>query len=246
MRIRIGRRSGVAGWTKFGFRSGLTASAGEEMVWETTGNFTPLTSAETFDIAYDGTAGGSTDGAGTVGATELTFFYIDSNGLPATATHTLGTDGTDTTAFSGLGINRIAVSASGSNQANSAAITVTATTAGTKQAIVPAGESVTQQALFFVGSNHDAVAKFLYLHVNKPSGGDAKVAIKGIAYNRQVDTYYEVFRTTLDTSVEITEVINEPIGFNLSPTDVLYFTADTDTNNAEVVIRFSLNEYQRS
>lgn len=29
-------------------------------------------------------------------------------------------------------------------------------------------------------------------------------------------------------------------------TDVLYFTADTDTNNAEIYMRFSLNEYQNT
>ena len=45
--IRLGRRSGVVGWTKFGYRAGLTASAGEETVWETTGNFTPMTTATT-------------------------------------------------------------------------------------------------------------------------------------------------------------------------------------------------------
>jgi len=138
--IRIGLRPGVTGWTKFGYRTDLQSASGEQTVWATTGNFTPLTSAETFDIAYDGTGGGSTDGAGTTGATELTFFYIDANGKEATATHTLGTDGDDTTSFTGFGINRCAVSASGSNDTNVSAITITATTAGTTQAIIPAAE----------------------------------------------------------------------------------------------------------
>jgi len=245
--IRIGRRSGVVGWTKFGYRSVLTAANGEETVWEASGNFTPMTSAETFDIAYDGTAGGSTDGSGTTGATQLTFYYIDSDGLPAVAAHNLGTDGTDTTSFSGLGINRIAVSATGTNDVNASDITVTATTAGTTQAVVPAGEGVTQQAIFFTGSNHDAVAKFLFININKISGGGSpRVVVKGIVHNRSIDSKFEVFRYTMDTSVESHVTINDPIGFNLSPTDVLYFVADTDTNNTTINLRFSLNQYQRT
>lgn len=38
--------------------------------------------------------------------------------------------------------------------------------------------------------------------------------------------------------------ITEPVGFALSPTDVLYFVADTDTNDTVVNFRFSLNEYK--
>lgn len=243
--VRIGRRNGVTGWTKFGYRSNLTGTAGEETVWATTGNFTPMTAADTFNIAYDGTSGGSTDGSGTTGATQLTFYYIDADGNEAITAHNLGTDGTDTTSFTGLGINRLTVSASGTNEANVSAITITDTSGGTTQAIIPAGESVTQQCIFFVGSNHDAVAKFLYLHVNKPGGGNASVQIKGYAWNRAIATTFEVFRTTIDTSVETTETLNDPIGFALNPQDVLFFTANTSTNAAEVVVRFSLNHYRR-
>lgn len=245
--IRIGRRSGVIGWTKFGYRTTLTAANGEETIWEASGNFTPMTTASTFDIAYDGTAGGSTDGSGTTGARELTFYYIDSDGLPATATHTLGTDGTDTTSFSGLGINRIAVSSTGTNDVNASDITITDTTGGTTQATVPGGQGVTQQAIFFTGSNHDAIGKYLFFNINKISaGGNPRVTVKAYVYNRAIDCKFEVFRYTMDTSVENHVTIDEPIGFNLSPTDVLYFVADTDTNNTTISLRFSLNQYQRT
>ena len=240
--IRIGNVTGVGGWTKFGFRSGLTAASGEQTVWDTTGNFTPQSSAETWDITYNS----STDGAGTTGATVLAVYYVDSTGEHTIGVHTLGSDGSDTTSFSGFGINRIAVSSSGTADTNTNDITFAGTTSGNTSAVVSAGTGVTQQAIFTVGSNHDAIARFLYIHINKPGGGDAKVAIRGYVYNRSpADTVYEIFRTTIDTSSETTETINEPIGFNLSPTDVLYFVADTDTNSAEVVLRFSLNLYDR-
>lgn len=244
--IVLGRRSGVRSFTKFGYRTTLTAANGEETVWAASGNFTPMTSADTFNIAYDGTAGGSTDGAGTTGALTLYVDYIDANGLPAQATHTLETDGTDTTSFTGLGINRVAVSSSGSNQTNASNITFTDTSGGTTQAFVPAGEGVTQQCIFHVGSNHQAVAKYLYFNVNKLSGSNPKVTVKAYVYNRNVATKFEVFRHTIDTQAENTVTIYEPIGFSLSTSDVIYFVADTDQNNTIITLRFSLNEYQNT
>lgn len=244
--IVLGRRTGVTHWNKFGYRTTLTAANGEETIWAASGNYTIPTSADTFNITYDGTGGGSTDGAGTNGATEITFYYIDSNGLPATTAHTLGTDGSDTTAFSGLGINRAVVSASGSNDYNTNNITITHTSSGNTMAFIPAQESVTQQCIFHVGSNHTAVAKFLTFNVNKLSGANPKVTVKGYVYNRGVDTRFEVYRHVIDTQSENTVTLNEPIGFKLNATDVLYFVADTDQNNTVITMRFSLNEYQNT
>jgi hypothetical protein len=245
--VRIGRRSGITGWTKSGYRTELTAANGEETIWATTGNYTPATSADTWNIAYDGTAGGSTDGAGTTGALTLAFYYIDGDGNEAVSVHTLETDGTDTTSFSGYGINRIAVASSGTAKKNTSAITVTHTTSGDKHAIIPAGESVAQQAIFHMGASHDGVAKFLFMNVRKPGGGNAKVTVKGYVYNRSpAATTYEIFRALIDTQTETFLVIDEPIGLDLGPTDVLYFVADTDTNATLINMRFSLNTYQRA
>lgn len=240
--IRIGRRGGVNGWTKFGAKDGLTAAGGDEVIWPS-GAFTPLTTASTFTIAYTQ----ANDGSAANGAKTIYVQYIDTNGLPASAVHTLGSDGSDETSFSGLGINRAAVSSSGSTQTNGSDITITATTGGSVQAVIPAGESVTEQCIFFVGSNHDAIVKYLWWNLLKTTGGSSpKVTIKGWAFNRAVATKYLVFSADIDTSVENTNFIDEPVGFNLSPTDVLYFTANTDANSTNVKLRFSLNEYQRT
>lgn len=244
--VRIGRRTGVTSWNKFGYRTTLTAANGEETIWAATGNYIVPTSADTFNIAYDGTSGGSTDGTGFAGARILTFYYIDSSGLPAIANHTLGTDGTDTTSFSGLGINRCVVSSSGSNTYNTNDITVTHTSSGNIMATIPATQSVTQQAIFHVGSNHVAVAKFLTFNVNKLSGSNPKVTVKGYVYNRNIATRFEVYRHIIDTQSENTVTFIDPIGFNLNSTDVLYFVADTDQNNTVITMRFSLNEYQNT
>lgn len=244
--VVIGRRSGVTPWTKFGYRTTLQSASGEQTIWATTGNYAPATSADTFNITYDGTAGGSTDGNGTNGATQLTFYYIDSDGNPAIAAHNLGTDGSDTTSFSGFGINRMAVSASGSDDFNASDITITHTTSGNTMAVVPSEQSVTQQCIFHVGSNHSAIVKFITFNVNKLSGSNPKVTIKGYVYNRGVDTRYEVYRHILDTQSANFVSLQDPIGFRLNATDVLYFVADTDQNNTVITMRFSLNEYQNT
>jgi len=237
----ISRRPGITPFTKFGYREGLTAANGEETIWETTGNFTPMTTASTFTITYNN----STDGLGTTGALSLFIVYIDENGLKAESVHTLSNTGSDVTSFSGLGINRIAVSATGAAQTNTNTITVTETTGATKQAVIPAGQSVTQQAIYFTDSNSYAVGKMLWIHCNKISGGGSpRILIKGYVFNRNVATRYEIFRVTIDTSTESHVNLYEDVGFRLTPTDVLYFVADTDTNNSAINVRFSLREYK--
>ncbi len=240
--ISLGRRTGVTKWNKFGYN--LDLDSGTEVVAAFGGTFTPLDSAETFTITYDGTGGGSTDGAGTNGAQTLYIQYVDADGLPAVAVHTLGTDGSDVTSFTGLGINRVAVSSSGSTDANGSAITITATTAGTTQASIPAGESVTQQCIFHVGSNHKAIVKFIKLNVLKLSGSSPVVTIKGWAYNRAVQTKYLIYREKIDTAVENTVVLPKELGFNLNATDVFWFEGTTNQDNTIVDMRFDLVEYQ--
>jgi len=240
--VVIGRRTGVSHFNKFGYRTGLTASAGEQTIWDTTGNFQVMTTASTFTITYTPASDGSTS----TGARTLYFAYVDENGLKQIGLHTLGSSGSDVTSFSGLGINRCAVSVCGSNQTNGAVITITETTGGTTQAVIPAGQGTTQQCIFHTDSNSDAVAKYLYVNTNKLSGGGApRVTIKGYVFNRQFEIYFEIFRIIIDTNSENTVTIEDPVGFALSPTDVLYFVADTDTNNATVNLRFSLVEYKR-
>lgn len=238
--VVLGKRSGVRAFTKFGYREGLTAANGEETIWAATGNFTPLTSAETFTITFDNT----TDGLGTTGALSLFFDYVDADGLPANTIITLDGTGSQVTSFSGFGINRVAVVDSGSAETNTNLITITATTAGTVQATIPALNGVTQQAIFHCGSNQYSVAKYLWINTNKLSGGGApRLLVKGYVYNRTYETRFEVFRVVIDTNTTTLVEISEPVGFRLSQRDVLFFVADTDTNNATVNLRFSLLEY---
>lgn len=237
----IGRRNGARAFFKFGYREGLTAAGGEQTVWATTGNYTQLTTGSTFTIAYNGT----NDGANGTGAKSLFFQYIDDDGISQEANHVLESDGSDVTSFSGLGINRVAVSSTGSAIYNNNDITITATTGGTTQAIIPAQGSVTQQCIYHVAHNARAVVREITFNALKTSGGQSsKILIKGYAYNRLIATRFEIFRSSIDTSVQNVASFKKPIGLSLSPSDTLVFIADTDQDNTDVRMRFSLIEYE--
>ena len=237
-----GKVANARHYTKFGYRTGITAAGGYQTIWAySSGNFTPMTTASTFTITYNN----SNDGLGTNGALSLYFDYIDADGLYAITQITLGNSGTDVTSFTGLGINRVAVVNSGSGQTNVSAITVTETTGGTVQGYLPAGEGVTQQAIFHTDEASQAIAKFVYVKVNKLASGNPRVTVHGWVFNRTYSTKFLIYREIFDTrDGDVQANINEPIGFRLSPRDVLYFEANTDTNDTEVDARFSLIEYK--
>lgn len=240
--VTRGLRSGVSQLNKFAFRDDVDTADGDALIIadNTTNTPTIMTTAGTFDITYNNT----TDGSSTTGATALLVDYLDENFELQQATHVLGSTGSDTTSFSGLGINRAVVVSSGSANTNTNDITITATTGGSVQAFIPAGTSVTQQLWGHIPINSVGVAKFLFVNALKISGGGSpRVTFKIFVYNRFVETQYEVFRYIMDTSTENHLEIIDPVNFPFSGRDVVWCTASTDTNNTEVSARLSLNIY---
>lgn len=242
--VRIGRIAGAKGVTKWGFNLDID-SAAQEVIAPQGGSYTPPLTSDTYTITYNPSTDGA--GGGATGATQLAISYIDVDGVEQTALVALGSSGSDVTAFSGFGINRVACSATGSANVNVNDITV-AQTSGNTEAFVPAGYGVTQQCIFHNGSNHDAVLKYLILNVRKLAGGggDPRVTVHGYVLNRQFQSRFDIFDYNIDTNVENSVSIHEPVGFLLSPSDTLWFEAETDTNNTAVNMRFSGVEYQRS
>ena len=241
--VTMGKRQGRTAWQKFGYNSDVDA-ASPEIIASFGGAFNPttavLTSAQTFTITYDGTGGGSTDGAGTTGATQLLFYYIDSNYKAATGIHTLETDGSDVTSFTGFGINRVVVYANGGLGWNANDITITGTTSGTIQALIPSLDSVTQQCLFHTQINHNFLLKGIYVNVLKlTKGGNAsRVIIKIYSWSRVTNTRYEVFKKTFDTdSINILE-FNFQVPLVFGGREVIYMEATTDVDNTSVAGRF--------
>lgn len=222
--------------SQFGYRTVTTAATGEETIWGDSSNLTIMTTADTFDIAYVN----STDGAATTGALELTFEYLDANHELQEAAHTLGGSGSDTTSFTGLGVNKVTVTSSGSTNHNVDAITVTDTTGGTTQAYIAATYGITQQLLFHCPANSIPIIKDIFI-ATEPGGLTPKVDFALRTYNRLQESTLRMQSWKIDAA--LISNIDYKRDIKLKGRDVVYITADTDTDNIVVSGSFSLNIY---
>lgn len=246
--IILGRVPGVSTFNKFAFRSGLSSGAGEQLVMEGTNApnaFTPLSTAYPILIEFDS----SVDGPGNDGALQVQIVHINGSGEAETFVHTLVGEATvsgnikrDTLTRTSFGINRVAVSATGTGQTNAADIEVKMNS--TIQAIVPAGLSVTHQAILVTPSNSRAIAQNVFINSAKASGGGggAKTNVTFWVYNRNIDTKFSVFEATIDSNTQNTVQLIDAVHFPFSPGDTIWVTADTDAT-ANIFVRFSCNLY---
>jgi len=238
--VAMGKRQGRATVNKFGFNND-TDTATPEIVASFGGAFDPntdiITTAQTFTIAYNNT----TDGLGQTGALSLLFTYLDADFLEVQAVHVLGNTGSDITAFSGLGINRVVVISNGGAGWNVNDITVTATTDTTTQAQVPALTSVTQQCLYHSQIGCNVLLDYLKVTALKITGGGSspEVAIRGYSWSRVTQTRYQVLLIDIDTANSNSIIVKPTQPFVLGGREVFYLEATTDTNNTRVSGRFS-------
>ena len=240
-----GTRANEAKVSKWGFNNDVDAATGEEIIASWGGVFNPLTdviqTAQTLTITYNQ----ATDGAGQTGARMLLISYLDANNAAATAYHTLGSDGSDVTAFTCLGVNRAVAVQFGASATNVNDITFTATTDTTIQARIPALESVTQQCIYHIPISRTLDLEFINVSTIKLAGGSKpEVIIKGYSFSRVTRGRYNVIDLNIDLAVEN----NVPIYYGSNPItftgrEVIYFTCDTDTDNAKISMRFAGTEY---
>lgn len=235
--VAMGKRQGRTTWNKFGYNNDVD-TGGEEVVAEFGGTFNIMTSADTLDVVSSSANDVNTTGSG---AQQILIIGIDANSDEISETVNLNGVTTVTTTNSFLGVNRAYVISSGSSNSNEGTITIddTSGTVGT-QATIPANQGVTQQCIFHTPINHKFLADWLVTNVNKLSGGSTpRVTIKGYSYSRVVNCVYEIYRETIDTNVVNNHQLNPSQPFVIGGQEVLYFTAETDTNNTVVTMRFS-------
>lgn len=240
--VAMGKRQGRNTVNKFGYNLDVDTGAGGEIIAAWGGSFDPLTdimqTAQTFTVSYNN----STDGSGQDGARMLQIIYIDENFTSQTAIHVLGSTGTDVTSFTGLGINRAVCISFGTDAFNTNDITITATTDATIQAVIPAENNVTQQCIYHTQINHNFLwSQYLFNSTKTVGGGGGvpEVIIKGYSFSRVTLGRYEIFRLDFDTQRgnHVDQTWQEP--FVLGGREVIYFTAESDTNNTQVNFRFS-------
>ena len=239
--IAMGRLLGKATVNKFGHVDDLDIATGEGLIAFQGGTFDPntavISTAQTFTIAYNN----ATDGLGQTGATQLIISYLDENFELQDAFVVLGNTGSDVTVFTGLGINRVVVYANGGAGWNVNNITITATTDGTTQAMVPTLKSVTQQALYHIPIGHTLLLNYLYIGALKVAGGgaDPRVSVTIYSYSRFTGTRYDVVDVEIDTTIDNHLELKFTQPFSFSGREVVYAVAITDKDNTKVNLRFS-------
>lgn len=238
--VATGKRQGRTTWNKFGYNPDIDTAA-TEVIASFGGAFTKLSAADTLDFVS--TSANDTASSGT-GTRSIIIYGVDGDWNQVI--EILELDGTTpvTTTNSFLGVNRVSIYLAGSSESNVGDITATDSTTNTVTlAKIPAGEGTTQQAIFYVANNHTALADWLWINVNKLSGGGAPVVtIKGWVYSEVSNAVYEVLRYKIDSNVENTIDLNPSQPFIIGEKSILYFTATTNTNNTVVNVRFSLIE----
>lgn len=235
--IALNRRQGWTTWNKFGYNQDVDTGS-QEVVASFGGTFSRMTSADTLSIV----SSDANDTNGGTGVNSVIIYGIDENRDPVIAGpyNMNGTTPVVTTGQQFLGVNRVAVFLFGSGGTNAGTITVTATSAGSTQAEIPAGDGVTQQLIFHVPRSHTFLATWLRFNVNKLSGGGSpRVTLRGLVYSTVNQGTQEVWREVIDTTVENFIDVNPPEPFPVTESTILYFTAETNTNNTIVSGRFS-------
>lgn len=217
-------------WEKYGYNDDVDTGA-EETIWPVGGTVTFLTAASTFTIT---SSSGNDDDGGT-GARTLDIYYIDENKVDQVGTVTMNGVGDTVTPFSGFGINRARVATSGSVATNDGNITITATTGGTTQAYIAAGDGITHQTFFFIPANKQAIPFFFFLGAT--SSGAGKVVTLKLYSILENGTRLNIGRYQIDTDVQDSLAIESPASDPFPEKTIIELRASTSVDNTSVVGR---------
>lgn len=237
--VAMGKRQGRTLVNNWGHNEALDANV-EEIIAAWGGTFNPktdiITTAQNITCTYTNTV----DGLGTTGTLSVIISYLDGDFNLATYVHTLGNTGSDVIPINCLGINRVVVYSNGGLGWNSANITFRATIDGTTQAQIPAGGGTTDQIIYHTPINHNLLIDWVYINAIKLAGGSSpKISIKVYSWSRVTQTRYEIGHDKIDTSVTNTLDLKQKNPFPIGGREVVYLTAKSDTNGAEVETRLS-------
>ena len=220
---------------KFGYNKDID-SAAEETVWAVGGEWTPTTGAEIVDITSSSLNDVNTTGTG-AWLVLITGIADDYSEL----SEYVNLNGTNTvqTVNEYRYINRVAVAFSGSGQKNDGNITFNQTTSGTSLAYIPAGESITQQAVYTVPLGYQAYLAGIFLSVGRSSGGSSPdVEFELYSFNAKSNTRYGIASFDLDEASQSDVNIPQPFANPTDEQSTLFLNARTNTNNTKVFGRF--------
>jgi len=228
----------------WGYNPDIDIASGQEFIARYSGNLNIITTADNLSIVSD-SANDTIAGSGArllwiQGIGEDFLYqeeYLALNGLTPV-----------TSAKKYLGVNFIVVVSAGNVTGNLGNITVQdlAGTVGT-QAYISVGVNTTQLSSYHTRIGYTFLADWLWLNVRKLAGGtNPRVTVRAYSYSRVTNIKYQVFRHDIDTSIESTFELKPSQPFIIGGREIFYLTAETDTNNTIVNVRYSGIEIKNS
>ena len=235
--VALGLRQGAILWNKFGFNTDV--DIGTELIASWGGTFTPMTTARTLSVVSTSTD----DDDGGIGANSVIIYGIDENRQSQTVIVTL--DGTTpvVTAESWLGVNRMSIYVSGSNTVNVGTITATATTDLTIQGQIPVGVGTSQQCIFHIQADHQALFEFIRVNLIRfGSGTEPLVTIKAWVFSHVTNSKYEILRDYIDGSINNHIDLSPSLPFPVTESSTFWLEATSTRDDTNLSGRFSLIE----
>lgn len=239
--VAMNKRQGVTLWNKFGYNLNVNSTSAE-VIASFGGTFSRMTSAGTLNVVSSSTADANPSGTG---VRQIVIVGIDENRLAQQEVVNMNGTSVVTTSEQWLGVNRVAGYSHGSGEVNEGTITITATSGGSTQAQMPAGDGVTQQCIFHVQANHTFLTNWLWINIRKLSGGSApRVTVTGWVYSPVSGGKYKIFTGNFDTAIKNVWELSPKFPFPITEKSVMWFEADTNTNDTAVALRFSGAEHR--
>lgn len=236
--IALGRINGATVWNKFGYNDDV--DVGTETVAAFGGLWTPLTTATTL-TAVSSAANDVNSGSGAHG---LVIYGVNANLERQIDVLFLNGTNNVVTTTTWLGVDRVALFRAGSGLQNEGNITITATTGGTTQAYIAAGEGTTQQIIVHTAASKTGLIDYLFLNAEKISGGgNPIVTFKLWVFSAVSNAKYEVFREIIDTGAgNGSSEHNFPVPLVIGEKSAVYMEVTTDTANTVTSARLSMIE----
>jgi hypothetical protein len=232
--IAIKKIPGVRGHIMRGHNPDIDTAAFED-VWEAGGEKQWLTAAETMHL----TSTSANDATGGTGVTAVRVLGVDNdyNEIVETVPMTGLTNSTTSQAF--LRINQILALTSGSLRTNDGSIIATASTAGTVQAQMNAGECISQDCHFTVPTGWVAIIPRGEINAAKIQGGGGApvVEVKFLVAYTASSPWIQLFDKKIDTAAQDELDVDIPLLVSFPERCDLRCSAGTDVNNTEVRVR---------
>jgi len=238
--IEVGRgtQNGYTLWNKFGYNKDIDENTSPETIWAGGGKFVRMTSPDTLEL----TSTSPNDSSLGTGVQRVTIQGVDENWEDQTETLFMNGTTDVTTVNQWLGINRVSTYIAGSGGVNAGDIKLETSTGSNLQAIMPAGEGVTQQCIFFVPAGKQFMAEWMWLNAVKlvGGGGEPNINLVAIVYSAISNSTQAIFNGDLDTNKGGNVLdISPPRPFPITEKSMFCLEASSDVNNTTLNARFS-------